>query len=558
MKKEEIIKLLKEKENIRDDQLEIVLKEKEKTGSPLGYLLIKFGLISAERWFNFVSQELKWPSIRLNEINIEKEILKELPEFTCRKYRTIPIFKGDKKLVCAMVDPVDGEVIEELKKITKMEIETRLVREYEIKEIIDTLLSHGGVEVISPYERKEVTTKVLKPIKIKEATESSAVSIVEELVSKAIELRATDIHLEIEEDGLRLRYRINGVLYEFPPPPLELYSSIVSHIKVLSNLDISEKRIPQDGYFKMKLYERDIDLRVSTFPTIFGEVIALRVLDKKNIISGLDQLGFLPEILHRWRILLEEPYGMILVTGPTGSGKTTTLYASLNELDSIHKKIITIEDPVEYHLKNVMQTQINPKAGLTFSVALRSMLRQDPDIIMVGEIRDLETAEIAFRAAQTGHLVLSTLHTNTAPAAIIRLLDMGVEPYLISSSLIGVLNQRLVRTICNSCKEEYTPFSEEIKLLDSSLLDRKDIKFYRGKGCHLCNGTGYGGRTGIFELLILNEELRRIIMKKPNISELKELARRSGMEFLREDGIKKILQGITTISEVLYNTRKED
>ncbi|MCM8804383.1 MAG: GspE/PulE family protein [Candidatus Omnitrophica bacterium] len=558
MKREEIIKLLKEKENIRDDQIEIVLKEKEKTGSPFGYLLIKFGLISAERWYNFALKELKCIPIKLNEINLSKDILKLLPEFTCRKYRVLPIFKSSNKIVCGMVDPEDEDVINELKKISGMEIETRLVKEFEVKEIIETLISQGGIDIISPIEKKEITEKIFKPIKVKEVSETSAVSVVEGLISKAIEFKATDIHIEIEEEGLRLRYRINGLLYEFPPPPIELYGSIVSHIKVLSNLDIAEKRVPQDGYFKMKLYERDVDLRVSTFPTIFGENVALRVLDKRNIISGLEQLGFFPEVLHRWRILLDEPYGMILVTGPTGSGKTTTLYSSLNELDSIHKKIITIEDPVEYHLKNVNQTQVNPKAGLTFSVALRSILRQDPDIIMVGEIRDIETAEIAFRAAQTGHLVLSTLHTNTAPGAIIRLLDMGVEPYLISSSLIGVLNQRLVRSICNSCKEEYKPYIEEVKILDPKLCETTDIKFYRGKGCHICNGTGYGGRTGIFELMVINEELRRVIIKNPDFSEIKEVARRSGMELLREDGIKKVIAGITTISEVLYTTRKED
>jgi type IV pilus assembly protein PilB len=558
MKRDEIIKLLKEKENLREDQINIVLKEKEKTGQPFGYLLIKFGLISAERWYNFALKELKSIPIKLSEMNIDKEVLKSLPEFTCRKYRVVPVFKGSNKIVCGMVDPADEDVINELKKISGMEIETRLVKEFEVKEIIETLISYGGIDVISPGEGKEIEEKIFKPIKVKEVSESTAVSIVEEIVLKATELKATDIHLEIEEEGLRLRYRINGLLYEFPPPPLELYNSIVSHIKVLSNLDIAEKRIPQDGYFKMKLYGRDVDLRVSTFPTIFGENVALRVLDKRNIISGLEQLGFFPEVLHRWRILLDEPYGMLLVTGPTGSGKTTTLYSSLNELDSIHKKIITVEDPVEYHLKNINQTQINPKSGLTFSVALRSILRQDPDIIMVGEIRDIETAEIAFRAAQTGHLVLSTLHTNTAPGAIIRLLDMGVEPYLISSSLIGVLNQRLVRSICNLCKEEYRPYIEEIKLLDPNLSEREDVKFYRGKGCHVCNGTGYGGRTGIFELMVINEELRRVIIKNPDLSEIKEVARKCGMESLREDGIKKVLAGITTISEVLYTTRKED
>jgi len=557
MVKEEIVKLLKEEGILKEEQIDIVLKEKEKTGTPFGYLLIRFGLITPEKWYNFVLKKLKGIPVKISEINIEREVLNSLPEFTCRKYRTIPVYKGGNKLVCGMVDPTDEEVIKELEKITGMVIEPRLASDFEIKEALDKYLSQGSLEVISPVGKKEIGERVFRPAGIKEVKDTSAVAAVEDIIEKAVEVKATDIHIEMEEEGLRLRYRINGLLYEFPPPPLELYPAIVSHIKVLANLDISEKRIPQDGYFKIKLSGRDIDLRVSSFPTIFGEMIAMRVLDRSNIISGLEQLGFLPETLHRWRLLLEEPYGMLLVTGPTGSGKTTTLYSSLNELDSIHRKIMTVEDPVEYHLKNVDQTQINPKAGLTFAVALRSILRQDPDIVMIGEIRDLETAEIAFRAAQTGQLVLSTLHTNTAPGAIIRLLDMGVEPYLISSSLIGVLNQRLVRSICSGCKEEYVPLEEEVRELDPDLVG-KPQKYYRGKGCHLCNGTGFGGRTGIFELMVMNEELRRATMKNPEVSILREIARKSGMKTLREDGIIKVEEGITTISEVIYSTKKED
>ncbi|MCM8829227.1 MAG: GspE/PulE family protein, partial [Candidatus Omnitrophica bacterium] len=399
--------------------------------------------------------------------------------------------------------------------------------------------------------------KFYEPVKLRELDkEATAESTVISMIEQAVELKATDIHLEIEEDGARLRYRINGILYEFPAPPLELYPPIVSHIKVLSNLDISEKRVPQDGYFKARISGRSVDLRVSTFPTIFGEMVALRVLDKANIITGLEQLGFLPEILHRWRMLLDEPYGMLLVTGPTGSGKTTTLYSSLNEIDNLHKKVITVEDPVEYHLKNIDQIQINPKAGLTFSVALRSILRQDPNVVMIGEIRDLDSASIAFRAAQTGQLVLATLHTNTAPGAVIRLLDMGVESYLLASSLIGVLSQRLVRTICPNCKEVYKPLEEEVRELSAELVG-KDIRFYRGKGCHLCKGTGYGGRTGLHELMIMNEELRRMTMRDPSTSSLTDVARKFGMKSLREDGIQKVLYGTTTISEVLYATKKD-
>jgi len=283
----------------------------------------------------------------------------------------------------------------------------------------------------------------------------------------------------------------------------------------------------------------------------------MRVLDKANILSGLEQLGFLPETLHRWRMLLDEPYGMLLVTGPTGSGKTTTLYSSLNELDNVRRKIMTVEDPVEYHLRNVDQTQIAPKTGLTFAVALRSILRQDPNVVMVGEIRDLETASIAFRAAQTGQLVLSTLHTNTAPGAVIRLIDMGVEPYLIASSLIGVLNQRLIRKICPACREPYTPLEEEIRELSPDLVG-KGHSFFRGKGCHQCKGTGFSTRTAIHELMVVNEEIRRLCIRGATTPDIRDAARRAGMRTLREDGIEKVLAGVTTIGELLYATRKEE
>jgi len=554
MKRDDVIKILVEKEKLKSEQIEMVANEKEKTGAPFGYLLIKFGLITADRWYNFVLKELKIVPLNISGMEIDRDVLTFLPEFTCRKYRAIPVYKGGKKLICGMVDPSDEEVIEELKKISSMEIEPRLVRDMDIKVALEKYLAQGSLKVISPVERIESSGKVFKPSEVKEISEASAVEAVEDMIRKAVELKATDVHIEIEEEGVKLRYRINGLLYEFPPPPLELYPAIVSHIKVLSSLDIAEKRIPQDGYFKIKLSEADVDLRVSTFPTIFGEMVAMRVLNKKNIVSGLEQLGFYPQALHSWRTLLEEPYGLLLVTGPTGSGKTTTLYSSLNELDSLHKKIITVEDPVEYHIPNVNQTQINPKAGLTFSTALRSILRQDPDIVMIGEIRDSETAEIALRAAQTGQLVFSTLHTNTAPAAAIRLIDMGIEPYLISSSLIGVLNQRLVRSICNNCKERYKPLKEELIQIGIS---PDDVEFlYRGKGCHLCNGTGFGGRTGLFELMVMNEEIRREIMINPEVSRINELARKAGMKTLREDGVQKVLDGITTISEVLYSTKK--
>ncbi|MGC9065371.1 MAG: GspE/PulE family protein [Candidatus Ratteibacteria bacterium] len=546
---------LLESKGITKEQIDLVIQEKQRTGAPFGYLLIRFGLMNSESWYEFVLHSFHIPPINLEEMQIEKDVLRVLPEFTCRKYQAMPIFRSRDRVVCGMVDPLDSETIEQVKKISGLEVETRLVRESELRKSFDKYFSQVGLDVISPVNQG--SEKFYEPVKLRELDrEATAESSVVSMIEQAVELKATDIHLEVEEDGVRLRYRINGLLYEFPPPPLELYPAIVSHIKVLSNLDISEKRVPQDGYFKARISGRSVDLRVSTFPTIFGEMVALRVLDKTNIITGLEQLGFLPETLHRWRMLLDEPYGMLLVTGPTGSGKTTTLYSSLNEIDNVHKKVITVEDPVEYHLKNIDQIQINPKAGLTFAVALRSILRQDPNVVMIGEIRDLDSASIAFRAAQTGQLVLATLHTNTAPGAVIRLLDMGVESYLLASSLIGVLSQRLVRTICPNCKEVYKPLDEEIKELSPDLIGR-DIRFYRGKGCHLCKGTGYGGRTGLHELMVMNEELRRMTMRDPSTSVLTEIARKFGMKTLREDGIQKVLQGITTISEVLYATKKD-
>ncbi|MCM8824848.1 MAG: GspE/PulE family protein [Candidatus Omnitrophica bacterium] len=549
-----ISKLL-ESHGISREQIDLVIKEKQRTGAPFGYLLVRFGLMNSQSWFDFVLKNFHIAPVRLEEMQIENAVLRTLPEFTCRKYQVIPIYKSRDKIVCGMVDPIDNDVIEQIKKISGLEVETRLVKEEDLRKGFDRYFSQVGMEVISPVTSTD--EKFYEPVKLRELDkEATAESSVISMIEQAVELKATDIHLEIEEDGARLRYRINGILYEFPAPPLELYPAIVSHIKVLSNLDISEKRVPQDGYFKARISGRSVDLRVSTFPTIFGEMVALRVLDKANIITGLEQLGFLPEILHRWRMLLDEPYGMLLVTGPTGSGKTTTLYSSLNEIDNLHKKVITVEDPVEYHLKNINQIQINPKAGLTFSVALRSILRQDPNVVMIGEIRDLDSASIAFRAAQTGQLVLATLHTNTAPGAVIRLLDMGVESYLLASSLIGVLSQRLVRTICPNCKEVYKPLEEEVRELSPQLIG-KDIRFYRGKGCHLCKGTGYGGRTGLHELMIMNEELRRMAMRDPSTSSLTDVARKFGMKSLREDGIQKVLYGTTTISEVLYATKKD-
>ena len=377
------------------------------------------------------------------------------------------------------------------------------------------------------------------------------------IVNQSISSKATDIHLEIEENGPKLRYRINGILYEFPAPSAELYPRIISRLKVLSDLDVSEKRVPQSGYASYRSGDRQIDMRISIFPSIFGESSAIRVLDRNNIVLGFDRLGFSPEILPQYLHLLELTSGMILVTGPTGGGKTTTLYASLNKVRTARKKVITLEDPVEYHIAGVTQGQINPKAGFTFAAGLRSILRQDPNVIMVGEIRDTETAATAMQISLTGQMVFATLHTNTAPGAITRLLDMGIEPYLVGSSLLGVINQTLVGHICQKCKEEYQPDPDILAEAAGDLEKFRNIKFFRGKGCPNCNQSGCQGRIGMYELMVVNSQIRAVILRKPSTEEVTTAALESGMVTIQQDGLKKVVGGIVTIEDMVQVTRRE-
>jgi type IV pilus assembly protein PilB len=374
------------------------------------------------------------------------------------------------------------------------------------------------------------------------------------MIMQAVKDRASDIHIEPEEDNCRVRYRIDGILHEINILPKNLQSAVISRIKILSKMDIAESRKPQDGRIRIKIESRDLDIRVSTFPTVHGENIVMRLLDKTSVILGLKELGFLENELNAFDKLIKHPNGIILVTGPTGSGKTTTLYAALSAISSMEKNIITIEDPVEYELPLIRQTQVNPKAGITFANGMRAILRQDPDIIMIGEIRDKETAEIAIQAALTGHLVFSTLHTNDAPSAVTRLIDMEVEPFLISSSVIGILDQRLVRLICNKCKEKYTPTEEVLKELNM----KEGSLLYRGKGCPACKNTGFVGRVGIFELCAINDELKKMIDARRSADEIKKKAIALGMKTLREDGVKKIEMGLVSLEEVLEVTQVQE
>ncbi len=545
---------------INKEQYSLAIEESRRTGLPLNKALIKLGILTEEDWAKFLSESTGIPFVDLTSYLIDPQVLKSIPEELAKKFKTIPLFKIRDILTIAVVDPRDIVAIDEIRMRSGCEIESVVATEKAINSAIDQYYGVTGTveEVIKDYS-KEILSETLEKFdetKLAEmADQPPIIKLVNMFIIQAVKERASDIHIEPEEKALRVRYRIDGVLHEVSSPPKHLEPALVSRIKVLSNMDISEKRRPQDGRFSLKMENREIDLRVSTFPTIYGENVVLRILDKSSLLFELSELGFSKDMQAQYEKLINQPFGILLVTGPTGCGKTTTLYASLRKIDTVDKNIITVEDPVEYHIGRVRQSQINPKAGLTFATGLRSILRQDPDVIMVGEVRDLETAEIAIQAALTGHLVFSTLHTNDAAGALTRLIDMGVESFLVASSVIGILAQRLVRRVCDGCKEEYRPSDELLKELD--LLGQKEIVFWRGRGCKACRQTGYKGRIGLFELLTINEEIKRLIIMKSSSSEIKKSFAGIGMKTLREDGMTKVLQGITTLDEVLKATKEE-
>ena len=526
---------LVEKGVITEEQLRQAEHEARADVKPLRKILTKKGLIGEDDLAVFLSQQFDLPFIDLTNYLIESEIIDLVPEVLARKHLLIPILKIGNDLTVAMVEPSDVFVVDELRMKTGLNIEPAVATETEIKKAIDQHYSVKGTleEVIESLDREKLEIKPGQETELKKlrgiAEEPPVIKLVNIMIIEAVHQGASDIHIEPEEDTLKIRFRIDGLLHERTGPPKYLQSAVISRIKVMAELDISERRIPQDGRIQMKMEGRDIDIRFSCIPTIYGENVVLRLLDRSQVILELKQLGFSSSILTQYKKLISFPHGIILVCGPTGSGKTTTLYTSLNAINSEDKNIITIEDPIEYHLAGIRQMQVNPKIALGFAEGLSSVLRQDPDVIMVGEIRNAETAKAAVQAALTGHLVFSTLHTNNAPSAVTRLVDMGVEPFLISSSVIGVLSQRLVRTICTECK---------------------------GKGCKGCLQTGLRGRIGIFELMRPSEKIRELISTKASADQIRKAAVEVGMQLLREDGQKKINDGITTKEEVMRVTEE--
>lgn len=553
---------------ISPDQLRKALEEQKVKGERLEQTIVRLKYAEEEPVIKTLADYFNLPYVDLDTYIIDEEITKIIPEETARRHKLIPLFKIADTLTVAVSDPLNILAIDEVRNKAKTDIEIVLSTDEKIKRaierhygvastILETTLRKftgegaGAVSTEPSDYRKTYELSTKEPL-TGIAEDAPATKLFDLLMIQAIKDRASDIHIEPDGKALRIRLRIDGFLYEFLTLPKQVHPPLTSRIKVLAEMDIAETRLPQDGNFNVKMDNRNFEIRVSTFPTIYGENVVLRILDQTSPLMKLEDLGFTEDMLCRYKQLIRRPNGIILVTGPTGSGKTTTLYASLNMINSLDKNIITIEDPVEYRLPLIRQTQVNIKAGITFATGLRSILRQDPDVVMVGEIRDLETAEIAVQAALTGHLVVSTLHTNDAPEAITRLKDIGVEPYLLSSSIAGVLAQRLVRAICPQCK---TSFKADQTLLEELNKDFPEIKgpvtLYKGKGCKNCKQSGYLGRTGIFELLIVDEKIKQLISDKASAQKIRDTARETmGMLSLREDGVIKVLKGITTLEEV--------
>ncbi len=544
---------------ITEKQLEEALKYQKNRKVKLGTALVELGYIDEEELAKFLGRQLGYPYVTLEKLEIPDELLRILPYEFMKRNLVVPVEKRGNILVLAMSDPLDQSLINEVSFLTSLHVEPvvcpeksilnfleeRLSRESEIEKLIPKeIMEMEDMEIVEETEGEEGEEKPL-------VEEAPIVKFTHFLIVDAIRKDASDIHIEPYESLVRIRYRIDGVLHDVMTLPTWIKNSLASRVKVMSGMDIAEKRLPQDGRFKMKIGGREMDFRVSSLPTMFGEKIVIRILDPGKIRLDLSTLGFEEEQLKKFRKAINLPYGMILVTGPTGSGKTTTLYAALSELNKTEVNISTVEDPVEYYLPGINQVQVNETAGLTFATALRAFLRQDPDIIMVGEIRDIETAEISIRAALTGHLVLSTLHTNDAPSAVGRLIDMGVEPYLVSSSVVMVVAQRLVRLICENCKEKTKPNPEILKELG---VDPDNSTFYKGKGCKKCNYTGYRGRIAIYEIMEVTPTIRELAVKKSPSEVIRKAALEEGMITLRESGIRKVKKGLTTLEEVLRTT----
>lgn len=535
---------------ITEEQLQSALEEQKKTGEKLGQILINRGLITPQELSRIFEEQTNIPSVSLEDIPDDPTLSTILPESFVRINRVLPIKRYNDTLEVAIVPPINPEVLENVKLLTGLKVKPNIISDAEFERAVNKIYSiesKVGKTVSAGKPSEQTTVRVISETPT--GVEPATVTLANSIISDAINQNASDIHFDPQQFYTKVRYRIDGVMYDVLTLPKDIADSIISLIKVNSNMDIAERRRPQDGHFSAKHGNDFYDFRVSSMGTSFGEKLNLRILSKQKLLMPLERLGMLPEQFDIFLRLIRRPYGIILVTGPTGSGKTTTLYSAISTLNTGEKEIITLEDPVEYNIEGIVQTQINEEAGITFASGLRSILRLDPDIIMVGEIRDLETAKIAVEASLTGHLVFASIHTNDAASTPIRLLNLGVEPYLLASSLVGIIAQRLVRVICPNCKRKYTA-SEVEKEVFVQELGHEVKELYIGSGCSICNNSGYKGRTGIFEVLEVNETIRDLIEKSAPYDRIKEESIKSGMITMKKAGLIKVEAGITTLKEV--------
>lgn len=555
--------LIKERGLIDDLQFDEVVQEHDRTGKAFGEILKNFGLVDQDMQLQITAEYLGTEVVDLRSVNFTAELLKTVPANTARMYQCVPVGLFGNSLQVALADPLNPSTLDEVSFIVRKDVSQLVADPAAIARLID---QHYGAEtesvgdILKGFEDSDLAKGVAEVTAGNEAelgdlaNEAPIVRFVNLVLFQAVQDRASDIHFEPFEDEFKIRYRVDGALYEMAPPPKNLALPVISRLKIMANLNIAERRLPQDGRMTVPVGNKQVDLRISCLPTAFGESVVLRVLDRSSISLELETLGLPKHVEEYVCEAIQQPNGIFVVTGPTGSGKTTTLYSCLRRINLIDSKLLTAEDPVEFDIEGIMQVQVSEAAGMTFGKALRAFLRQDPDVIMLGEMRDLETSQIAIQASLTGHLVLSTLHTNDAPGAVTRLLDMGVEPFLISSSLMAVLAQRLVRRICKKCRAPFEPTENQLSLLNLSPHDLGEKVFYYGRGCPACNDTGYRGRKGIYELLVINDLIRGLINERAPTVVVRHKAVELGMVTLREDGLRSIFDADTTIEEVVKYT----
>jgi len=546
---------------ITREQLHQALAEQRASKHRLGYVLVKLGLVQELEITKLLARQYRMPAVDLSRFEVDPKLVKLIPGDLASKHVVLPLKREGRTLTIAMADPTDHGLLEDLKFITRYDLFPVIAGEYTLRALIERHYESSDQQLQSILKDMEGLDDDVEVLEEQEEDAAAAnvddapvVKLINGLLTDAVKRGASDIHIEPFEHEIRVRYRIDGSLLEVMKPPIKMKAALTSRVKILSQLNIAERRVPQDGRLKLKMGTRVIDFRVSTLPVLFGEKIVLRILDKGNLTLDLTKFGFEVKAEQDLMRAILNPYGMVLVTGPTGSGKTTTLYSCLQRINTIDTNIMTAEDPVEYNLMGINQVLVRTDIGLTFAAALKAFLRQDPNIIMIGEIRDLETGGIAIKAALTGHLVLSTLHTNDAPSTITRMIDMGIEAFNVASAVNLVVAQRLVRRICSECKGPHTYKDEELRSLGTDLDSLRRLKFMKGRGCDVCSGTGYKGRQGLYEIMALSPELRRMILRGASVAELQAQAVAEGMLTLRMDGMKKIERGVTTLEEVVKET----